>query len=93
MSDNYQDLDPSELDQLADELDALVLELAGRARYLRTLSLRHRVAGRTAKAERSIGVAEKMIEDGFTDGAGKGTFTGYVLSLSPSLSPGGRDLL
>lgn len=64
MSDNYKDLDPAELDQLADSLDALVTEFAGRARYLRTLSLRHRVAGRRLRAESAIGTAEKMISDG-----------------------------
>lgn len=65
MSDNYKDLDPAELDQLADSLDALVTEFAGRARYLRTLSLRHRVAGRRLRAESAIGSAEKMIADGY----------------------------
>lgn len=65
MSDTYKDLDPAELDQLADSLDALVTEFAGRARYLRTLSLRHRVAGRRARAESAIAVAEKVIADGY----------------------------
>lgn len=65
MSDNYKDLDPAELDQLADSLDALVTEFAGRARYLRTLSLRHRVAGRRQKADNAVKVAEKVIAEGY----------------------------
>lgn len=65
MSDNYKDLDPAELDQLADSLDALVTEFAGRARYLRTLSLRHKCACRRQKADIAIQVAEKIIADGY----------------------------